>query len=326
MTRETRIGLLVGLVFIVMFGLVLTELTGAGTNSDPSAATPTDQTALVWSPQPEDVSPSVVTAGSPEAVAAAPPADPSAPPIALTAEYTAITAPPEVAPDTAAALPDSVEPLETIEVAVVEPPPVTRLVETAPVIHTVAKGDTLYGIAARHYGKSNAHQHRLISQANVKLLGPKNMLQIGQVLVIPPLPQASAKPAETPNGKAELVDLDQLRGHLEQITQSVAPAAAAPGSSLTAVEQPKGAKPKATTPVKAAVAPATQPGKAIATIPAKPAAAGKTYTVKRGDSLTRIAAVAMKDKAGARKIFEANRDKLKSPDALKEGMTLAIPQ
>ena len=74
------------------------------------------------------------------------------------------------------------------------------------------------------------------------------------------------------------------------------------------------------------VAPATQPAKANATIPAKPAGTAKIYTVKRGDSLTRIAAVAMKDKAGARKIFEANRDKLKSPDALKEGMTLAIPQ
>ncbi|RPI59955.1 MAG: hypothetical protein EHM48_08045, partial [Planctomycetaceae bacterium] len=42
MTRETRIGLLVGLVFIVMFGIVLADMTNTGktTTAEPTVATP----------------------------------------------------------------------------------------------------------------------------------------------------------------------------------------------------------------------------------------------------------------------------------------------
>ena len=53
MTRETRIGLLVGLAFIVTFGLVLSELTGV---AGPSSAARTTEVALAeleqpgWSP------------------------------------------------------------------------------------------------------------------------------------------------------------------------------------------------------------------------------------------------------------------------------------
>ncbi len=38
MTRETRIGLLVGLMFIIAFGLILSELTGAGSKDSPRTA------------------------------------------------------------------------------------------------------------------------------------------------------------------------------------------------------------------------------------------------------------------------------------------------
>ena len=58
----------------------------------------------------------------------------------------------------------------------------------------------------------------------------------------------------------------------------------------------------------------------------QPAAAGKTYVVQKGDSLSKIA----KDEYGNaendwHKIFEANRDIIKDPDLIYPGQTLKIP-
>jgi hypothetical protein len=59
-----------------------------------------------------------------------------------------------------------------------------------------------------------------------------------------------------------------------------------------------------------------------------PAAAFETYVVQKGDSLWSIAARpdVYGKASGWRRIFEANRDLLKSPDRVKVGMTLKIPR
>jgi nucleoid-associated protein YgaU len=55
------------------------------------------------------------------------------------------------------------------------------------------------------------------------------------------------------------------------------------------------------------------------------ATAGRTYTVKPGDTLSEIA----KDQLGSAnaymKIFEANRDQLSDPDKIRPGQVLKIP-
>jgi pilus assembly protein FimV len=56
------------------------------------------------------------------------------------------------------------------------------------------------------------------------------------------------------------------------------------------------------------------------------AQAGDTYTVKRGDTLSKIAKESYGDANLYNKIFEANRDQLSDPDKIREGMTLKIPQ
>jgi LysM repeat protein len=57
-----------------------------------------------------------------------------------------------------------------------------------------------------------------------------------------------------------------------------------------------------------------------------PSSASKTYTVRRGDTLMRIAQHFLGDGNRYREIFEANRDQLQSPNArLKVGMILQIP-
>ena len=55
-------------------------------------------------------------------------------------------------------------------------------------------------------------------------------------------------------------------------------------------------------------------------------AAEKTYTVKAGDTLSKIAQQQLGDAKAYTAIFEANRDQLTDPDKIKPGQVLKIPQ
>ena len=61
MTKETRIGLLVGLLFIVMFGLVLSELAGTSTIPPTPAAAEENLENYVHTPVIDDHPASSVT-------------------------------------------------------------------------------------------------------------------------------------------------------------------------------------------------------------------------------------------------------------------------
>jgi LysM repeat protein len=52
---------------------------------------------------------------------------------------------------------------------------------------------------------------------------------------------------------------------------------------------------------------------------------GKTYTVKSGDSLSKIAKHLYGDASKWHLIFEANRDKIKNPDLIHPGQEFTIP-
>jgi nucleoid-associated protein YgaU len=51
-----------------------------------------------------------------------------------------------------------------------------------------------------------------------------------------------------------------------------------------------------------------------------------TYTVKAGDSLSKIAKDQLGDASAWKKIHEANRDQIPNPDVIHPGMTLKIPK
>jgi nucleoid-associated protein YgaU len=55
------------------------------------------------------------------------------------------------------------------------------------------------------------------------------------------------------------------------------------------------------------------------------AGGGKTYTVKPGDTLSKIAKDHLGDPNAYNKIFNANRDQLTDPDKIKPGQVLKIP-
>jgi LysM repeat protein len=65
----------------------------------------------------------------------------------------------------------------------------------------------------------------------------------------------------------------------------------------------------------------------LAPPPAAAAAApAQSYTVRAGDTLSKISKQVYGDANQYMKIFEANRDKLASPDMIKPGQVLTIPK
>ena len=59
--------------------------------------------------------------------------------------------------------------------------------------------------------------------------------------------------------------------------------------------------------------------------PAAPAAGGKTYTVKPGDTLGKIAKEHLGNAGAYMKIFDLNKDQLTDPDKIKPGQVLRLP-
>jgi nucleoid-associated protein YgaU len=56
------------------------------------------------------------------------------------------------------------------------------------------------------------------------------------------------------------------------------------------------------------------------------AVATRTYTVKSGDTLSKIAKEHLGNANAYMKIYEANRDQLSDPDKIKPGQVLKIPE
>ena len=55
-------------------------------------------------------------------------------------------------------------------------------------------------------------------------------------------------------------------------------------------------------------------------------AAGGKYTVKSGDSLSKIAKAQYGDASAWKRIYEANKDRIKDPDLIQPGWELTIPK
>jgi nucleoid-associated protein YgaU len=74
----------------------------------------------------------------------------------------------------------------------------------------------------------------------------------------------------------------------------------------------------------------TWPNEIVADIQAvggpEPAVQTTTYTVKAGDTLSKIAQQHLGDAKAYMTIFDANRDQLTDPDKIKPGQVLKIPQ
>jgi nucleoid-associated protein YgaU len=168
--------------------------------------------------------------------------------------------------------------------------------------------DSLIRIAKRHYGENNWREYKRIFEANKGVLTSESVVPVGKELIIPPLP--TVRVAEAPAAGAPPL--------ARSPAPTAAPAAPAPAprraSEMTIEEIARhfAASPQST-PV-----PATQPA---------PAAAKRTHVVQPGDNLAKIARQYFNSnsKSAVERIFNANRDKLSSPDFLPVGRELTIP-
>jgi|ERR1700730_13351735 nucleoid-associated protein YgaU len=64
----------------------------------------------------------------------------------------------------------------------------------------------------------------------------------------------------------------------------------------------------------------------VTTDPVAGSGAGRTYTVVKGDSLSKIAKREYGDANKWRTIYEANRDLIKDPDLIYPGQSLRMPE
>ncbi len=320
MTRETRIGLLVGLVFIVMFGLVLSELTGKpGPLGSPSASngdkavsdttlamlpvverhevTPDPALPIVHSPTPDSTSVAEVRM-QPSRVF---------PPPESEGSFVVKSPRPD---DGGPVVTDSVKP-EPAKSDPIKEVPELKKPEPVGNEYVVEAGDTLTKIARKQYGQGRDKEYVRIAKAN-NLKSDEN-LKIGAKLIIPPLdPPPAAKPTDArPPRKDGVREVDM--GDLERTL--VGPVGTTP-------------KPGVAPPPKSVVPPTPKPAVVIAPTPTpKPAVAvaKKAYTVKSGDTFSRIAAAELHDKSAATidKIRKANPNV--DPNNLQIGQPIVIP-
>ena len=301
MTRETKVGLLVGLGIILLIGIVVSDhLSVAQHQSAPDLTHFANQ-----SQQSVTSTPAVRQSKRPEHdVARRPASNPASPrrvqpsgalgvqrakPLPLPArvpstpsngrsgrpqpEKRAVTPPNRYAMRSTPSVPTLSQTGQTANQARVtaarSPVSVPQ-----PVIHYVKAGESLWQIAQTYY--DNGEYWRGIAKANAKAVGKNGSVRSGVRLVIP------SKGA-----------LAQLSSSAEKVVKKIV------GDQ------------------KAAAASGTR--QVISRLPAK------TYTVRANDSLSKIAAKTLGDPNRWEDIYKANRHLLDHPDNLQAGQRLKIP-
>lgn len=176
-----------------------------------------------------------------------------------------------------------------------------RLADEARRTHLIVDGDTLFYLAERYLG--DGERYLEIYEANRDVLKDPDLLVLGAVLRIPPA-DAPVSPAE--EGLADVTN----RGALVPVSSGHAPA------------PPTEVSPPASVPATNVAAP---PRTTTASIDSASFAQPQTYRVRAGDTLVDIARRVYGDARRYLEIYEANRDRLRRPQDLREGLILTIP-
>lgn len=159
----------------------------------------------------------------------------------------------------------------------------TKTVKPAlPKIYVVADGDNIALIAQKYYGEVEGNKRANIMrifEANRNLLNSADEIQVGQKLIIPSL-RASASSKEK--------NKDGLASSIFEKVKSI-------GREHLSLKKPG------------------------------PAKKGKSYTVRDGDSLWKIAADQLGDGSRYTEVAKLNADTLSDEDSLTVGMTLKMP-
>lgn len=331
---DKPIGLLIGMVFIIAFGLILSQVTG--TRSLPPAPVAAEENLEAYAPSVvEDCTPIGLPARPREMVASVTPpgGDPGRPGPAAVIE--SVLAPPAGKPDKGGTVEMEMHPGATELAAmgaalrntlmgigpgvgnVVKPPPTGGV---APVpgpsgldpipappptpkvtIYKVEAGDTLIKIARKVYGPDNWRLYKQIFETNRKAMDDdETALTVGMELTLP------VRPADKAGATVP------------------APGAGAAGGAAGAIADASGGAGRVTEMGLGEL------GKRFGTGTGTDATAGRghrVYVVQRGDNLKNIARKVLNDDSAAavKKIYNANKDRLPAPNRLSVGMQLQIP-
>ncbi len=318
--KETKFGLLVGVAFIVLFGVILGGRVGSAAgdhaplpvgdsgghqvlvdtilgSDDPLEA---DRRLLAMDEPPADAE----DAGPPAPEEAAPPAAESVEPAPTgrLAMAPARVETPMPMPDRAetprlrddpaeSATPDPAPPAP-------EPEPVSPPAPKRPV-HIVAKGETLTTIARQYYGADGARLWRRIWEANKDRLADPHRLDLGQSLVIPGLP---AEPAPAATRTADASDASGAGTPAESADE------AEEAASVTLDDLARRFKVR------------LDEGE----VTPDPAAPPPTYTVRKGDTFYSIAQKVYGDPSLAGKLAQKNRDRAPDARRLRVGQAILL--
>lgn len=187
------------------------------------------------------------------------------------------------------------------------PTPISRTSPPAPTPRPVARnyaivgGDTLSLIAEREYGEKKYWPKIKAANPNIDA----NRLLVGTQISLPPKEEVTGS------------------GAADRDASSAKPAPGAPAGAATETEEP----PHVRIAREREAAARAKTGTASATSKPAPAAVGTSasYVVVRGDTLSRIARVLLKDERRWRELYDLNRDRIKDPNNLLEGATLRLP-
>jgi len=287
MARETRVGLIAGLAFIICFALILANRgdqfrrpTTNARQADPEPMASGDW--QVPSSPPQDPKAMPGTPESDEALLALRSAAPDVPSSRLSElerRLEALAASLDTKGNggrTPAPKPVSTgDPADTA--ADVKPqapetgPATAASYETAPVRYRVNPGDTLSQIASRFYGSRSARCVDAIFDANRERLESPDMLRVGMELVIPDIDGAQAKAKSLPE-------------------------AGRVAAGASAENQDSGT-----------------------------GASFTWYQIERNDGYANIARAQLGDANRWREIHELNKDKFPDPQRIREGVRIKLP-
>jgi len=323
MTRETKIGLLVGLAFIIVIGILLSEHVSSTNEPQPAPLNTAGGNVRdgVVTPGAVDDGPPISIAGAPvdaprQIVPTNVDLHPPAPSVAFVPPTGTGRATPRRDPAFNGTFAAGIDgnpspggvtsaPADLVrqhpDVLAYDPngptPPARPAPPAPPLTYTAVAGDSVSRMAGRLMGGNNRTNRDLLIRANPTLQNDGNVVVIGRTYVIP---KALAAGSTGSTGSTSS-------------PQASSPQASSPQASASLAGSPQsGAQPAPRGPT--AVEPA-----------ARPADSARWYTVKGDDNLWRIAESQLGSGTAWTQIRDLNKDVLKGGETVHPNMRLRLP-